>query len=120
MTAAEHHTVFESYGLEGGHFDTNRVAKSLGLSTRQMAEILGCATRELHTNSEELQTRLGKLVGLMIRFMNELDGRMDNVRLWLHAPHPDLGGVSPYKAMKRGNFEAVETLIAAMEEGTPL
>lgn len=122
MTHALRHTLVEGHNLQTGRFDAVRLAATLGLSIPEMAAVLGYTPRGLRANpdSRNLQSKLGELVGLMIRLMEELDGSMENVRIWLHAPHPDLGGLPPYRAMEQGNFESVATLIAAMEEGTPL
>ena len=122
MATALRHTLVEGHNPESGRFDAVRLAKALGLSVPEMAAVLGYTPRGLRANpdSKNLQAKLGELVGLTIRLMEELDGSMENVRIWLHAPHPDLGGVPPYLAMEAGDFGAVETLIAAMEEGTPL
>ncbi|WP_299425711.1 MbcA/ParS/Xre antitoxin family protein [uncultured Meiothermus sp.] len=122
MTPALRHTLVEGHNPQSGRFDAIRLARALGLSVPEMAGVLGYTPRGIRANpdSKNLQTKLGGLVGLVIRLMEELDGSMENVRIWLHAPHPDLGGVPPYRTMQQGNFEAVETLIAAMEEGTPL
>lgn len=122
MARALRHTLVEGHNPESGRFDAVRLAKALGLSVPEMAAVLGYTPRGLRANpdSKNLQAKLGELVSLVMRLMEELDGSMENVRIWLHAPHPNLGGVLPYQAMKQGNLEAVETLIAAMEEGTPL
>lgn len=122
MTPALRHTLVEGHNPRSGRFDAVRLAKALGLSVPEMAAVLGYTPRGIRANpdSKNLQAKLGELVSLVIRLTEELDGSMENVRIWLHAPHPDLGGVPPYRAMEQGNFEAVETLITAMEEGTPL
>jgi len=122
MATALRHTLVEGHNPESGRFDGVRLAKALGLSVPEMARVLGYTPRGLRANpdSKSLQVKLGELVSLVIRLMEELDSSMENARIWLHAPHPDLGGVPPYQAMEAGDFEAVETLIAAMEEGTPL
>ncbi len=122
MVTALRHTLVEGHNPQSGRFDAIRLAKVLGLSVPEMAQMLGYTPRGLRANpdSNKLQGTLGALVGLVIRLLEELDGSMENVRIWLHAPHPDLGGLPPYKTMEKGNFEAVQTLIVAMEEGTPL
>jgi hypothetical protein len=122
MTPALRHTLIEGHNPQSGRFDAVRLARALGLSVPEMAVVLGYTPRGLRANpdSKNLQARLGELVSLIIRLMEELDGSMENVRIWLHAPHPDLGGVPPYQAMRQGDFAAVAALITAMEEGTPL
>jgi len=48
-----------------------------------------------------------------------LDGSIEYVRIWLRAPHPDLGGRTPLSYLLAGKPEAVEALIAAAESGQP-
>ena len=122
MTPALRHTLVEGHNPQSGRFDAVRLARALGLSVPEMARVLGYTPRVFLANldSKNLQAKLGELVSLVIRLLEELDGSLEHVRIWLHAPHPDLGGVPPYRAMEGGDFQAVETLIAAMEEGTPL
>lgn len=120
MSHVLNHTLVESHDPQTGRFDAIRLAETLGLSVPEMAELLGYTPRGLRANpsSKNLQDKLGELVGLTIRLMEELDGRIENVRIWLHAPHPALG-MAPYKSIKGGDFSVVETLVAAMEEGMP-
>jgi hypothetical protein len=122
MIPALRHTLLEGHNPQSGRFDALRLAKALGLSVTEMAEVLGYTPRGLRANpdSKNLQGKLGELVSLVLRLLEEFDGSMEHVRIWLHAPHPALGGVAPYKAMHRGDFAAVEALVAAMEEGSPL
>jgi hypothetical protein len=114
------HTLVSSHNPQTGRFDAIRLANTLGLSVAEIATIVGYTPRGIRANpdSKNLQNKLGELVSLVLRLLEELDGRIDNVRIWLHAPHPALG-ISPYKSMHNGDFQTLETLISAMEEGTP-
>ena len=59
------------------------------------------------------------LVGLVKPLRELLDGDMSFVRVWLKAPHPDLGGRTPLSYLKEGRAEVVETLVHMLETGQP-
>jgi len=48
-----------------------------------------------------------------------LDGPIESVRIWLRAPHPDLGGRTPLSCLTEGNSQVVEALVRAIETGQP-
>jgi hypothetical protein len=62
---------------------------------------------------------MAELVGLIGRLRELLDGSMESVRIWLRAPHPDLGGRTPLSYLIEGKPEVVEALVHATETGQP-
>jgi len=89
MIPALRHTLVEGHNPQSGRFDAVRLARALGLSVPEMARVLGYTPRGLRANpdSKNLQAKLGELVGLVIRLLEELDGSLEHVRIWLHASH---------------------------------
>ena len=63
---------------------------------------------------------LSEMVELVQRLKAVFEGNLEFVLIWLKAPHPDLAGETPLACLQEGRFDAVETLIYAMESGQPL
>lgn len=115
------HTLLSAHDPETGRYDARRLAATLGISTREMAALIGYTPTGLGKNpaSPRLQPKLRELVGLLNRLRALLDGRMDLVRIWLKAPHPYLEGATPLAYLEAGKLDAVETLVYLMESGQP-
>jgi len=62
---------------------------------------------------------MAELVALTSRLRALLDGLMEYVRIWLRAPHPDLGGRSPLSCLLEGRPEVVEALLSTIESAQP-
>ena len=62
---------------------------------------------------------MAELVALVNRLRELLDGSIEYVRIWLRAPHPDLGGRTPLSYLIDGKPEVVEVLVRAIETGQP-
>lgn len=43
----------------------------------------------------------------------------ENAEIWFNAPHPSLGGKTPWQTIIDGNIETVDTLIYCIEVGQP-
>lgn len=115
------HTVLATHDPATGRFDALRLAKTLHLSTKEMADILHRTPRGLLKNpdSQQLQTEIARLVRIIMQLRELLDGSMEYVRIWLRTPHPDLGGRTPLSYLIEGKPEVVEALIYAYESGQP-
>src|SRR4051794_9751184 len=115
------HTVLDAHDPANGHYDALRLAAALALSTDEMARVLGRTPRGLRKTpgSPRLQHDMAAVVGLVVRLRELLDGSIEYVRIWLRAPHPDLGGRTPLSYLLQGKPKVVEALIAAAESGQP-
>ena len=115
------HTVLAAHDPATGRFDALRLAKALNLTTKEMADILHRSPRGLLKNpdSQQLQSEMARLVGIIARLRELLDGSMEYVRIWLRSPHPDLGGCTPLSYLIAGKTEAIEAIIYAYEVGQP-
>lgn len=121
MSELLEHTLLSAHDPSTGRYDARRLAAALALTNVEMAAILGYTPRGLGKNptSPRLQPRLTEIVRLVNRLRELLDGNMEYVRIWLKAPHPDLGGRSPLSYLEAGQLDAVETLIHMIETGQP-
>jgi hypothetical protein len=116
------HTLLSAHDPDTGRLDALRLADTLAISTSQMARIVGYTPSGLRKNptAERLQAVLSGLVDLMRRLKDIFDGNLEHARIWLKAPHPDLGGTTPLACLEARRMDAVETLVYAMETGQPL
>jgi hypothetical protein len=121
VTTLLSHTILSAHDPASGRYDALRLAEALALSTDEMARILGRTPRGLRKNPDSLrlQEDMAELVLLTSRLRELLDGSIEYARIWLRAPHPDLGGRTPLSYLVEGNPEVVESLIAAFETGQP-
>jgi hypothetical protein len=115
------HTILDAHDPATGRYDALRLAGALALSTEEMARVLGRTSRGLRKNpdSPRLQRELAELVALVNRLRELLDGSIEYVRIWLRAPHPDLGGRPPLSYLLEGKPEVIEALVRAIETGQP-
>ncbi len=121
MSTLLDHTILTAHDPASGRYDALRLAATLAWSTEEMAHVLGRTPRGLRKNpdSPRLQGDLADLVGLIGRLRELLDGSVEYVRIWLRAPHPDLGGRTPFSYLVEGKPEVVEALVSAIETGQP-
>ena len=86
---------------------------------KEMASIVGYSARGLGKNpaSPKLQDDLARLVQLINKLRELLDGDMSLVRIWLKAPHPSLANAQPIEYLEEGHLELVEGLVHAIEVG---
>ena len=115
------HLVPEAHEQTTGRLDAQRLAAQLALSTAEMARIVGYTPRGLTKNpaSARLQPRLVQIMALVQQLRDLLDGDINHVRIWLKAPHPDLGGRTPLSYLEQGRLDVVTGLIHALETGQP-
>lgn len=115
------HTVLEAHDPSSGRYDALRVGLSLGLSTADMAQLLGWSVRGIRKNptSMRLQPPLTQLMGTVTLLRELLDGSMPYVRTWFRAPHPALGGRTPLSYWLAGDLDTVEHLVSDIASGQP-
>ncbi|HRN17943.1 MAG: antitoxin Xre/MbcA/ParS toxin-binding domain-containing protein [Trueperaceae bacterium] len=115
------HTTPEVFNLESGRVDARRFAEYLHIGTVEISSILGVNDRTLRKtpDSRTIQEPLKKLLRV-VDGLNRLTGHDDSqVRIWLNAPHPDLGGISPLDLMQTGKIQGIVDLVEDMLTGAP-
>lgn len=115
------HTLLSVHDPATGRYDAKRLAEILAISQKEMADIVGYTPRGVGKNpaSPKLQADLERLVMLITKLRELLDGDMALVRVWLKAPHPALNDVKPLTYLEEGQLELVESLVHAIETGQP-
>ena len=110
------HTLLSVHDPATGRYNAKRLAEVLAITQKEMAEIVGYSARGLNKNpaSVKLQDALERLVLLVTRLRELLDGDMALVRIWLKAPHPALAGAKPVDYLAEGQLELVEGLVHAI------
>jgi uncharacterized protein (DUF2384 family) len=104
---------------ESDQHDARAIAIMYGLSTPQVARMLGFAPTDLRRKSTLLKIRYGlqRLTSLLENIRRMLGGDPDAVKVWLNAPHPALGLATPMKYLIDGHFDQVESLVDAYLSG---
>ena len=116
------HTLLSAHNSESGRLDGLRLAEVLAVSPPQMAKLLEVTPSGLRKNpdSVKLQPKLAEILDLVQRLKTLLEGKLEYVLIWLKAPHPNLEGQTPLSCLEIGRYDAVETLVYAMETGQPV
>jgi hypothetical protein len=114
------HTIKETHNPKSGRFDALRVAGELSLDANDMARILHRSPSGIRKNPDSpgLQTELARIVRI-IRDLLQLLESIENVRIWLHAPHPELSDRAPLAFLLEGRPDVLETLVSVMQSGQP-
>jgi uncharacterized protein (DUF2384 family) len=114
------HILKEAHNPESGRFDALRIAGELALKPKDIARILHRDTSGIQKNPDSpgFQMELGRIVRI-VRDLLQLLHSIENVRIWLHAPHPELGDRPPLDFLFEGRIEVLETLISMMKSGQP-
>ena len=121
MPALLSHTILAAHDPASGRYDAIRLARTLALSTEQMARAVGRTPRGLWKTPDppRLQQDLEEPVALVGRLRELLDGSIEHVRIWPRAPHPDLGGRTPLSDLVEGKPDVVVALVEAIDVGQP-
>jgi uncharacterized protein (DUF2384 family) len=120
MTGLLDHTLRATHNPESGRFDALRVAGELALKPNEIARILHRTPSGIQKNPDSpgFQAELGRIVRIVRDLLRLLDS-IENVRIWLHAPHPELGDRPPLDFLFEGRVEVLETLVSMMKAGQP-
>ena len=115
------HTIIEAHNPASGRFDALRFAREFGFNANDMARMLHRTASGIRKNPDavSLQVDLSRLVRLVRDLSPFLDDSLANVRIWLHAPHPELGDRTPLEFLRDGRLATVETLVAMIVAGQP-
>ena len=105
---------------KSGRLDGVALAKVLGISTPQIAKMIGVSSQSLRQSpaSPRIQGKLARVVALVLRVCQMFGGDMGAVRIWLNAP-PDLGRIAPMRYLTDGHIAQVESVVDAYEFGQP-
>ncbi len=92
------------YDMEG-FVDYQRLRERLGIRMAKLAQATGRTQRALQKNpySENIQDQLKKIVYILVLLQEMLESR-DEVSIWLRAPNPDYGGLSPIEVITEGKM----------------
>jgi hypothetical protein len=102
----------------GGNLDARRIAARLGVPLKRLGPALGYTPQGLSKNptSDNLQDRLAEIAHVLNR-LRSLVADDRSVSIWLRAPHPDLGGLTPLSYVLSGRTAAVSALLHLAEAG---
>ncbi len=105
---------------ERGELDAVRLADLLGVSTAQVAQMIGRDPSNLrkYPDGKRYQGDLAQ-VEEVIALVREQVGSLEGTRMWLKRPNQGLFGRSPVEAMREGRTEEVLGLIYSVIEGIP-
>jgi uncharacterized protein (DUF2384 family) len=114
------HVRAELHDPKSGRLDARRIAAYLGISLSSLAAATGRSVAAIHKApaADSLQQALAP-VALTISLLSEILESKEQVRTWLHSPHPDLGNQIPMKLILDGHAGAVADMLASAMAGQP-
>ena len=117
MSSLLDHVFVDAHDPQTGKVTVAGLRRVFALSTSEIAGIAGVTPRAIRANaaSARVQGRLTRFVDVMVRVKRLLGGDVALARIWLRAPHPELGMRSPLAWLARGDFETVERLVRSAE-----
>ena len=117
MSSLLDHVFVDAHDPETGKVTVAGLGRVFALSTAEVAGIAGVTPRAIRQNSgsARIQARLTRFVDVMGRVKRLLDGDLAMTRIWLRAPHPELGMRSPVALLVHGEFDPVERLVLVAE-----
>lgn len=106
--------LYDDYGL----VDLAAVAKATGEPLQRLAKMTPVTASALRQNpksprAQESARRFLRVFGAATRSL----GSRKAALIWMREPHPELEGLSPFVAMERGYFGAVEGLLEDLSSG---
>lgn len=101
-----------------GNLDARRIAVRLGVPLKRLAAAVGYTPQGLLKNptSDKLQPALAQIAFILNQLRSLLDDER-SIAIWLRAPHPDLGGLTPLALILDGRSAAVLRLLHLAESG---
>lgn len=114
------HFLTETRSPESGKLDARLAARTLGLTMRELAQVLGRDPSGLskHPTSDRLQPSLQALDDLALH-LRDVFGSLETARMWLRAPNPVLAAETPISYLLRGDVTALRKLLTMAETGMP-
>ncbi len=106
--------------MTAARLNARRIATRLGVSLERLAPAVGYTPQGLARNptSERLQPALAQIAHVLDRLRALLDDER-SAAVWLHTPHPDLGGATPLSLVLSGRAQTVGVLLHLAESGQP-
>jgi hypothetical protein len=103
-----------------GYMDHKKLRTYLGLRSKDIASIVGRSTRTLEKNprSEKVQKELRK-IGYLLELLREMTNNRSQIQLWLRAPNPEYGGLSPLEVITKGKIDSVIGYLEDIMKGIP-
>jgi hypothetical protein len=119
-TEVTRHVRAELHDPKSGRLDARRIAAYLRVSLSSLAAGTGRSVAAIHKApaADSLQQALAP-VALTISLLSEILESKEQVRTWLHSPHPDLGNQIPMRLILDGHAGAVADMLAAAMAGQP-
>jgi hypothetical protein len=120
MEQVTRHVRADLHDPKSGRLDARRIAAYLRISLSSLAAATGRSVAGIHKASaaDSLQQPLAP-VALTISLLSEILKSKEQVRTWLHSPHPDLGNQIPMRLILDGHAGAVADMLAAAMAGQP-
>jgi hypothetical protein len=73
---------------------------------------------EKNPNSKKIQKGLRKIVYIIALLKEMLESDADS-QIWMKAPNPDFGGLSPLEVIEKGEIDAVIDYLIDIKKGAP-
>ena len=101
-----------------GFVDYHNVQKNLHVKVKSLASALGKTPRAIqkNPNSETIQNGLRKIVYIIALLKEMLESEADNL-IWIKAPNPDFGGLSPWDVIVKGEIDSVIDYLIDIKKG---
>ena len=111
----------ELHNPDTGRLDAQRMAEYLGVPLTQLAEAIGRPYTGLHKTPDAPSAQEAlRPIKRTLNILFEVSGGNDAaIRAWLNTPHPDLGEVTPLRAIMDGHADAVAGMLAGAMAGMP-
>lgn len=114
------HVRSDLHDPKSGRLDARRIAAYLRISLSSLAAATDRSVAGIHKApaADSIQQALVP-VALTISLLSEILESKEQVRTWLHSPHPDLGNQVPMRLILDGHAGAVADMLAAAMAGQP-
>ncbi len=114
------HVRSDLHDPKSGRLDARRIAAYLRISLSSLAAATDRSVAGIHKApaADSIQQALAP-VALTISLLSEILESKEQVRTWLHSPHPDLGNQVPMRLILDGHAGAVADMLAAAMAGQP-
>jgi hypothetical protein len=99
---------------QSGLFQPQRVARFLGLSKGELAQLAGVAPASVRFDDKApraLRERMMDLATTCELVAEAFEGNTTKTALWFMTPNPELNNFSPCDLLRRGNREALQQQI---------
>lgn len=108
------------FHVESGPIDAAKVAAAFNLTPSALAKPIGVTPSALsrRTTARAAQKGLRELEFVWAALRQEF-GSDDQIRAWLNAPHPDLGGEPPLALLTKGSATALADYVRSALAGQP-